>query len=417
MTLESLLVKQEFQEPKAIQAQEFVPLYIGDFIENYFSGGIDLRAGGKFQFDLNRQGTRKKINPILQLAKPEEAEVITGLFKEAYDGTYPYKEFEDVEEMRKMLEEGLVNFILFKDKSGEILGCLKFVIDPVNRRGYQGGMALKKKYLGRIDVVRAYIGACVYFYQKYRNDIFLWYGEARTAHSKVQYFTKICAVLPLAFFPNKDIFLNKVESDLFVIAYQEKTLREYRCKEIPTIIPEVVDCFIYSSERYELGPVNIQVPEINLDRDEIMNLQQRLKLTVEKDKYNYNYITLSFEGSDSHFKFLYTPQIQNFEKVQYEIKSLEELFVYIQEFQRLAQLLNIRYTEIFVSAHEPGHQKIFNESGLIPRGYVPCWKYDEASNTFEDHVVFNQYTGDIDPDIQLIPEGWKLLESLNLIIR
>ena len=416
MTLESILYEPGIQKYKEIKPKEFVPLYIGDFLGKYVDNTLDLGVGGKLQLELNRKSRAQKINPILQLARPQEAEVITSLFKEAYNGTYPYKEFEDVDEMRKMLEEGNVNFILFKDKSGDIFGCLKFVLDFENKRGYQGGMALKKKYLGKIDVVRAYIGACIYFYKKYENDILMWYGEARTAHSKVQYFTKICAVLPLAFFPNKDFFLNKVESDLFVIAYHEKTLREHRSQEIPSVIPEVVDCFIYSSKRYNLGPINIEEPRLKLDCEKVRRLQEDLNLNVAKDKFRYHYISLSLEGSSSYFKFLYTPQIQNFEKVEYEVGSLEELLVFVREFHRLAKMMSIRYMEVFVSAYEPSHQKIFQESGLIARGYVPCWKYDEKTSSLEDNVVFNWFEGDISPDIQLIKEGWQLLECLNLTI-
>ncbi len=66
--------------------------------------------------------------------------------------------------------------------------------------------------------------------------------------------------------------------------------------------------------------------------------------------------------------------------------------------------------EAFISAYEPYHQAIFRNAGLIPRGYIPGWKYNSQNKKFEDHVLFNQYQGNIDAEIQLIPDGNALLK-------
>ena len=71
--------------------------------------------------------------------------------------------------------------------------------------------------------------------------------------------------------------------------------------------------------------------------------------------------------------------------------------------------------EVFVSAYKPDHQKIFLEAGLSPRGYIPSWNYNQKKNVFEDCILFNKFEGKIDKNIQLIPEGKELLNSLKLI--
>jgi len=396
------------------EVQDFIPYFIGEFTNNYRNYYIDLNIGSSLQLQRHDGSQRKKINPILQLAKPNDAEVIAALFYQAYDGTYPYKEFEDVEELRKMIDERLINFVLFKKKSGEILGCLKFILDFENKRGYQGGMAVWKKFLGKIDVVKAYVGSCIFFYNQFRDRIFLWYGEARTAHSKVQYFCKKCGVWPLGMFPNKDVFLNKIESDLFVIGYYKKTLDQYRSKTIPRIIPEILRCFTYSNERYNLGPVDIVSPTVKLDPNRLMKLQHNLCVNIAEDRFGYVNIELRLPNTSSYFKFLYTPQIQNFEKVDYKVNNLEELCVFIDEFLRLGRELNIRYCEVFVSAYKPEVQKMFLSAGLRPMGYIPSWQYNKKLNCFEDKIIFNWFKGCISSDIELIQEGWELFQILDL---
>jgi len=71
--------------------------------------------------------------------------------------------------------------------------------------------------------------------------------------------------------------------------------------------------------------------------------------------------------------------------------------------------------EVFVSAYKPDHQKIFLEAGLSPRGYIPSWNYNQKKNVFEDCILFNEFKGKIDENIQLISEGKELLNCLNLI--
>lgn len=262
--------------------------------------------------------------------------------------------------------------------------------------------------------MKAWIGSTVHVWQEYENRIFSWYSEARTASAKAQYITKLCGILPVAFFPNKDMFYGKIESDVLIISYDERALRNFRRKEVPEILPEIYDYFCYSDERYDLGCVKVTTPELKLDEKKLTRYQKRLIKIIKKDKFDYETVTLTLKGSKSYFEFLHTPRVQNFEKTSYKVKNLEELFVFAQEFVRCARQLNVRYFEVFVSAHEPCHQKIILDLGLHPRGYVPCWKYNWERNCFEDHVLFNYYEGKINEKIELLEEGKNLLKRLKV---
>lgn len=413
MTLKSQILHPQFFKPVEQEHKNFVPIFIEDFLEHYADEELDMVNGCKFKAtELKRSSNRTKINPILQIAKPEEAYIITGLFEEAYNGSYPYKEFLDETELQKRLKKGNLNFVLLKSDYGEVYGCIKFLIEPDNHRGYNGGMALWKRFLGKIDVTRAYIGMNLYFMRKYKDKIKVVYGEARTAHAKVQYFCELCGLLPTAVLVNKDFFLGKVESDLYVYAIQRSTLNE-RMNEYPTIIPEAVASFAYCSDRYGLGPINVRAPKICCEEEVVYELLDQIDVSIEKDKYGYHDVVFKLD-SGSFCKFLYTPMVQNFENVEYEVQSVEELIAFITRMQSLARKLNVRYLEVYVSAFKPEHQKVFLEAGMRPRGYIPSWKYDEATQTSEDHIIFNSYKEEISEDIQLIQSARDLYHALDI---
>ena len=102
------------------------------------------------------------------------------------------------------------------------------------------------------------------------------------------------------------------------------------------------------------------------------------------------------------------------EKINYQVNNLEELHVFVQEFKKIARELEVRYCEVFISAYMSQHQVLFRNAGFAPRGYIPSWKYDQEQEKLEDHVLFNYFEGEIDENIQLIPEGKILMNNLRL---
>ncbi|MFW9825145.1 MAG: DUF998 domain-containing protein, partial [Candidatus Thorarchaeota archaeon] len=218
----------------------------------------------------------------------------------------------------------------------------------------------------------------------------------------------------VGFYPNKDVFLGRVESDLMQILYDERALRKYRSKDIPSLIPEIESCFRYSDLRYGLGVYQEENPIIYLNKREVTKIQNQLEKSIVQDKFGYEEITLTLKGSSSYFTFLYTPQVQNFEKTKYKVANLEELYVFIQEFLQCKTELNVRYCEVFLSAYNPDHQQIFYDAGFMPRGYIPSWNYSKSKQCFEDSVLFNLFEGDISKDIQLIEQGQEFLQTIGV---
>ena len=121
---------------------------------------------------------------MLRLAKPEDAKEITEIYKELYNGTYPYKEMEDIEEVKSMIQDPNIQWIIYQDPFYNIAGCITFVLDFENKRGYIRGFMLKKKYQKQIDITKAMIGSMIGMIYKFKDAIFNWYVENRTAHAK-----------------------------------------------------------------------------------------------------------------------------------------------------------------------------------------------------------------------------------------
>ncbi len=375
----------------------------------------DFETGISSNFEIKGRSDKKRINPMIRLATPEDIEDIIFIYKDVYDDTYPYKEMEDREEILKMLSSPNIEWLIFETKDHEIVGCFTFMLDFNKKMGNIRGFNLKKKFLGKLDIMKMAMGSIIAMYKKYYNKIFRWYGECRTAHSKSQFFLSALGFKPVGFYPCKDVFYNKVESDLLILSYDERSLTTMRSKETPKILPEALNGFLYSDKRYNLGSYKIKhIDNLKLNKYKIRFLQRFLRKSISTDRFGYENIKFSFEDSDSYFEFLYTPTVQNFEKTHYKVDCLEELYIFIREFLNYGKELDIRYCEAFISAYEPSHQKLFHDFGLHPHGYIPSWKYNQNTEIFEDCILFNWFEGGISEDIQLLQEGQELVDMLGI---
>ena len=162
----------------------------------------------------------------------------------------------------------------------------------------------------------------------------MWYVENRTAHAKSQYSMNVCGITPIAFYPNKDVFCGEIESDIMQVLYDERALKTLRSEKTPKLIPAVESIFYYSQERYSLKSPDVKIPEVVLEKKKSKNLKKLMERKVKKDQYGYETITLTLHNSDSFFKFVYTPLVQNIEKTTYKVADLEELYVFLEIYRQ-----------------------------------------------------------------------------------
>lgn len=393
---------------QVITIDDFLGLFDRKFISNH-------QEILNLDFPINIERQTQRICPIIHLARVEDAKVITKIFKDVYKGTYPYKQMENVKEVKKMILDSRYHWFIFKINSNETVGCFATYVEFEKKRGLLFGFVIKTAYHKIIDIFKAFVGCILYTWKTYKNKIFIWYAEVRTNDKIPPLITSRCGLKPIAFLPNKDIFLNQIESDFLHIIYDEKALIKYRYNKKPQIIRQVLDCYTYSNERFHLDTPKVENPMINLNKIKVSKLKVKMIKKTEKDKFGNEIITLLLPDSSSFLKFLYNPLIQSIEKTTYKIKKIEELIIFLQEIKKIIRNLNIRYFECYVSAYNPLHQKIFFDAGIIPRGYVFSWEYNVKKQFFEDRIVFNYFEGGIDKNLKLIPETATLLQNLKHI--
>jgi len=407
-----MATKEVFSAPYLLQEGLYEDEFSRLLNKSQGSAVKDLTQG--ITIDLEEKSKENgRVCPVLKLATPEDAELLVNICKEVYNGTYPYKEYEDSHYIKHAIESHDYFFIKFEYR-GEVVGSFKFILDFQSKSGYSGGFMIRKKYQKKIDVVKAIMASYIIMFSHFKNAILVWYCENRTAHSTSQYMTSKCGIHTIAIFPNKDIFFDKVESDVLGIIYDRAALSKLRCQETPCLIEEAMYPFLYSKGLYPLGEVDVADPEVFLDTGRISGLENNLVISISRDKYDYRHITYCLQDSNSYFTFLYTPSLSNIEKVSYQIETLEELFVFATRLKMHLQELSIRYCEVFISAYKPEHQKIFRDFGFLPRGYVPSWKYNPSTRKFEDYIVFNCFKGELG-NMELLPEGYELLDLLGVL--
>ena len=385
---------------------------IQDFLRKY-AKYKDLNLESGITFPKKSGSKAQKVIPTVQIAKPEEAQSISEIFKQVYHSTYPYKEMESEKEIQKMIEDPDYNWILFKINGNEIIGCIGIEFDDSVKSMTLHGFAIKKEYQGMTSLPKLLLAGWVALLNKYEKRALVWFGEARSAHSKSQFLGAYLGLKPIAFFPKKDIFFNREESEFLLILYDEDTITKYRRKETPKIIPRVLTCYTYALKRYQLGFPELK-DHVNLDFSykKIKTIKQNLIYQEEIDNLGNSLITISINNSDAYISFLHNPLIRIFEKTDYKVSNKEQLFVFVEEVKELIKKLKIRYFEFFASAYHPIHQAILYDAGLRAFGYVPCFKYIKEEDLFEDQIVFIYYEGKVNGNLKMIPETEKFLKAI-----
>ena len=389
---------------------------LDDFLKKYdILPSLDIKKGILLDFEIGFGNRSHKILPILQLAQIKHADSISSIFKNAYNGTYPFKIFEDKEEIKNMINSKKYVFLIFKTLKNKIVGCVGAKLQFKLKKGYIFGYAIKKSYQGKLDSIKTWFTSLVYLWKNYYDKIFIWTSEVRTYRKTPQMGDSFVGLKPIAFLPNKDIFNNQIESEFFTIIYNKNVLKKYRSQKIPRIIRQVLNSYNYSNIRYGLGNPIVVSPTLNLNKEKIIKLKNGAIIRTKTDKYANKIIKILLNNSKSYFQFFYNSLNNNIEKIKYKIDNLEELTVFLRNLKLIIINFDIRYVECYVSAYKPKHQKLFYKAEFRPRGYVPCLIYDNDNDNFKDIIIFNYYKEEINPNLKLnlIPEARRLYRYLD----
>lgn len=391
-------------------------LTLNDFFEHFneiFNLSYEDILG--LNFDLKREKTSQKLRTSIKIAESHDAKEITQIFKDVYKGTYPYKSVEDIREVCRMIASPNHIWFLLRANEKYTVGCFAAELNVEEKKGRFYGFVIRTEYQNKIDSFKSFLGCVAYTWKKYDNRILEWFAEVRTDETTAQYSTSLCGLKPIAFYPNKDIFVNQIESDFLIITYNINALRKYRTKKTPKIIRHVLDSYAYCNKKYHLGIPKVENPSISLDSKSINSLKEKVFKKMKSRNFYDQTVTLFIENSESFFEFSFNPLIRTLENTVYKVSQLEELFVFLEELKKTMKYLNIRYFQCFVSAYEPSHQILFEKAGFKPSGYIPSWKFNKETKYFEDYIVFVYYEGNVNINIKLTSETVEFLKDLKYL--
>jgi len=398
-----------FSETVSKSKEEIIS--IEDMLNNYpLLREINLERGHSFK-ESTKNG---KIIPSLKFASEKDAEEITKIFKEVYENTYPYKQMENISEIQSMIRSPNYYWIIFTIKPDFIAGCIGLRLDFENKIGNFFGFAFRKKFQHKVDISTASIACVVATMHKFKNQIFLWFAEIRSSFSSIQYIAKLTGLNPIGVLPNKDIFFNQPESEILFITYNKKILDDLRSSQKPQLISPAIFCYFYAFQKYNLGLPIIKNNnfESELDQKKLKNIRKLILRRIERDKFGSELITISIKGTNNFFQFLHYSNIQIVEKVDYNVSTLEELYVFLEVIKSIILEFKLRYFEVFLSAYDSTHQMIFYNAGFKPTGYIPAFKYNKDSNLYEDQVLFVYHEKELNDNIQFIRETEEFLKTI-----
>jgi len=388
---------------------------IEDMLSTYpWLRGISLEKGHNFEASTSKG----KIIPSLRYATEKDAEEITKVFKEVYDNTYPYKQMENISDIQSMIRSPNNYWIIFTIKPDIVVGCQGVRLDFENKIGNIFGFAFRKEFQQKVEISTASIASVVVPMHQFKDRINRWFAEVRSSFSSVQYIAKLTGLSPVGFLPNKDIFFNQPESEILFITYTQRVLNGLRSVQKPQLITQAIFSYFYAFQKYDLGlPIiknnNDLVTE--LDPHILKNNKKHIIRRTERDKFGSEQITISLKGTNNFIRFLYYKNIKIAEKVNYNVSTLEDLYLLLEEIKSVINEFELRYIEIFLSAYDSTHQTIFYNAGFKPMGYIPAFKYNKDNNSYEDQVLFVFHENPLNKNTQLIRETEEFLKSIKYL--
>lgn len=290
--------------------------------------------------------------------------------------SYPYPEVFDPEWIQKTATDRNVVWRTVVDTlTDKVIGSGTVVMDLENQRGYVRGVMIDPDYQGYglasyilVNAFREVIG-------NWRDHIKIFYTENRTAHAKSQKISEASGMYPVALLPNKDIFLEKRETDLLFVLYSMNTLKIRRPE--PQLIPEVIPIFKTVGRQFRLDDAISVTPSVTHANG------FEIKASITTDKYNYHYCTYRAHGQE--LKFEINPRTQVAEKMWFSPEIDPITLKTLLRFARLSLNPTLYYMECYVSAFKPDFQQVFVDLGFTPTGYIPGWEMVNGQR--EDQII------------------------------
>jgi len=262
-------------------------------------------------------------------------------------------------------------------RNGAVVGSGTILLNRENQRAYVRGVMIDPDYQKYRIGSKVLVNTFREVIQNYRDVIKIFWSESRTAHSGSQKIAEDSGFYSVGLLPNKDIFLEKRESDLLMVLYAMNALKIRRPD--PQIIPEVLPIYNAIAKRFRLAPVT-PVPVLPI----LLNGSQ-VKGYIQEDKYLYAKCVYRANGEDLSFKI--NPRTQVAEETVFP-QDIDPATLKVLVKMALDSLRPfLYYFEFYVSAYNPAQQQVFADLGFQATGYIPGWELIGGQR--EDRIIFS----------------------------
>ena len=296
---------------------------------------------------------------------------------------YPYPEAFDPEWIHEYGTNGkCIWWVVTNSHKGDsVIGSVTIPLDFEHGRGLVRGLLIDPDYQGLGLGGYIYNKLWLLLEQRTKGKIQIFWCENRTAHPKSQKIAEGIGFRPVGILPNKDVFLDKRESDLLMARYARNTLKSRRTE--PTLIPELLHgtrgIYPVIQKQFRLeDAIRSDIPRVRANGYDVRG-------QIANDKYDYLYCT--FRTNGSQLKCLVNPRIHCAEKLWFtpEIEPTE--LATLLRFARTTLSPALNYMECYGSAYEPAIQRVFADAGFTATGYIPGW--DVVGQAREDRIIFS----------------------------
>ena len=327
-------------------------------------------------------------------ARPEDVSAIQNIYKEVYKGTFSYLEYTDAGFLRHDMANGHSNwYVLESNISHLICGCVSVLVDPGSWKAYSRGMMLRPAWQGYGGTSRLFGTVFQHILQRYKGQLRIVWGEARSASIKPQAVAESIGMKPVGILPGKDVFFGRRETAVIMAVYSTAAWRA-RDTNV-TLVAKLEPLYRHTQGMFKaMSKDRVEIRENPSFASDYCPCS--VDVTSLEGAFGYTEYTFSCRDTKSTLSITVNKQCLNAEHMELRCSEPEVARTLLQSMIDHLGGKGIQFIEGKCPANSPEMQDAFLLAGMQPLGYLPAWNKDVASGLDVDQVVFGWKCRSID---------------------
>ncbi len=308
------------------------------------------------------QVLQDRVNPAtltITIAHPGYARQVAQLYRNVYGSAYPSPELFTEAGMREFLtcerSHCITSIVIYGD---EVIAAGTFHID--GRSAFCRGWMVDPAWQGMMGTRQVFQQILLQARRDLAGKVDYFYGELRTATTKLQAIIEEIGFRPVGTLPFKDAFAGGREAEiLYACYYHDPKIGRLRLTPKAARVASAVLQQPVQAVRVFVPPPNA-VP----DTDFIVE--------YVKESNGEEMLHIALPSGATLDAAVY-PAPQNSDRVAIDANSVGDYAALVRQYLAELEERRIEYAEICVPADAPARQKILEDLGFSPTGFLPSW--------------------------------------------